>query len=237
MEAAAASLTRATPSVTVATKVAAVSSSKQLGSVSTLTTPFFVLPLATKSQRRMRSTSATLATNPSAATSATTMTPTPRAGGLIEPDGGVLVDLHVPEQEKESKKAEAATLSKIQLNLVDLQWVHTVAEGWASPLTGFMRQNEYLQSLHFNCLRLADGTFTNMSLPIVLAIDDEKKESLSGVNAVTLVGPDGNDVAILRKYDTVVHLVLELFYNLDTLVMWFRCYACRSFSRSFRVSL
>lgn len=119
--------------------------------------------------------------------------------GLIEPDGGVLVDLHVKESDRESKRAEAATLPKIPLTKVDLEWVHTVAEGWASPLTGFMRQNEYLQALHFNSLRLPDGTFVNMSLPIVLAVGEDQKEAISGVRDVTLVAPNGTDIAILRK--------------------------------------
>ncbi|KAG0623457.1 hypothetical protein M758_3G175900 [Ceratodon purpureus] len=167
-----------------------------------------VVPVTAKSQRRerlYRSVAAKLATDNASASSATMDAGVPRTGGLIEPDGGVLVDLHVPEQEKESKRAEAATLPRIQLAKVDLEWVHTVAEGWASPLTGFMRQSEYLQALHFNCLRLPDGSFVNMSLPIVLSIDDEKKESLAGVTAVTLVGPDGNDVAILRNIEIYKH--------------------------------
>ncbi|KAG0554796.1 hypothetical protein M758_12G122700 [Ceratodon purpureus] len=206
MEAAAASLARATPVGTaVVNRKQATVASKRLGSVSTLGGPLFVLPVLSKSQRRETYTCAKLATNPGAVTAVSAMGSSPRTGGLIEPDGGVLVDLHVSEQERESKKAEAAELPKIQLARVDLEWVHTVAEGWASPLTGFMRQNEYLQSLHFNCLRLPDGTFTNMSLPIVLAIDDEKKESLAGVTAVTLVGPDGNDIAILRDIEIYKH--------------------------------
>jgi hypothetical protein len=156
-----------------------------------------------KSRRRGRvwASVAKLATNRvEVASAATTGMGTERAaGGLIEPDGGVLVDLHVPAQEKERRKAEAATLPKVQLAKVDLQWVHTVAEGWASPLTGFMRQNEYLQALHFNCLRLPDGSFVNMSLPIVLA----------GATAVTLQY-DGKDVAILRKYASQFH---PFFHN------------------------
>ena len=200
MEAAAASLARAVPVSTVVVKKAAVSG-KRLGSASTGSAPFFVVPLSTKEHSRQSFTCAKLAMNPSTAASASAVgTASPRASGLIEPDGGVLVDLHVPEQERASKRAEAAALPKIQLARVDWEWVHTVAEGWASPLKGFMRQNEYLQALHFNSLRLPDGTFTNMSLPIVLAINDEQKESLAGVTAVTLVAPDGRDIAILREY-------------------------------------
>ena len=90
-------------------------------------------------------------------------------------------------------------MPRVSLTRVDLEWVHTVSEGWASPLTGFMRQSEYLQALHFNCLRLSDDSLVNMSLPIVLAVGDAEKEGLSGVRDVTLVAPNGDDVAILRK--------------------------------------
>lgn len=33
-----------------------------------------------------------------------------------------------------------------------MQWVQVLAEGWATPLNGFMRESEYLQCLHFDCL-------------------------------------------------------------------------------------
>ncbi len=43
---------------------------------------------------------------------------------------------------------------------LDLQWVQVLSEGWATPLTGFMRETEFLQSLHFNCL--LDGRPINL---------------------------------------------------------------------------
>lgn len=54
-----------------------------------------------------------------------------------------------------------------------------ISEGWTSPLKEFMREDEYLQSLHFNCLRMKDGSLVNMSLPIVLAIDDDDKDKMA----------------------------------------------------------
>lgn len=123
----------------------------------------------------------------------------PARAALIEPDGGTLVDLIVPEGERAAKVAEAETLPKIHITKIDLEWIHVVSEGWASPLRGFMRQAEYLQALHFNVMRAADGTLFNMSIPIVLAIDDAQKESIGSQTAVTLVGPSGKAVAILRK--------------------------------------
>ncbi|KAE8731388.1 5'-3' exoribonuclease 3-like isoform X1 [Hibiscus syriacus] len=70
---------------------------------------------------------------------------------------------------------------------------------------GFMREDEYLQSLHFNSLRMKDGSIDNMSLPIVLAIDDATKESIGSSSNVGLVGPDGHLVAILRRIEIYKH--------------------------------
>lgn len=181
-------------------------SSKRLGSTPALLTAPLGHRLATMTtpathggpsscRRRATSICACAATTTAAMEAATTRK------GLIAPDGGVLVDLHVSEQERDAKRSEAEALPQILLSKVDLEWVHVVAEGWASPLKGFMRQQEYLQALHFNCLRMPDGSLVNMSIPIVLAIDDEKKEQLSGATSVALVGPAGDLVAILRKYD------------------------------------
>lgn len=118
---------------------------------------------------------------------------------LIEPDGGVLVNLVVPESERAKKTSEAEALPKVCLTKIDIEWVHVISEGWASPLRGFMRENEYLQSLHFNSLRTKDGSVVNMSLPIVLAIDDETREQIGSSPNVGLVGPNGDLVGILRR--------------------------------------
>lgn len=118
---------------------------------------------------------------------------------LIEPDGGVLVDLVVPENERGPKMIEAESMPRVNLTKIDLEWVHVISEGWASPLRGFMRENQYLQSLHFNCLKTGDGSTVNMSLPIVLAIDDETKERIGSSTNVGLVGPGGDLIGILRR--------------------------------------
>ena len=51
-----------------------------------------------------------------------------------------------------------------------------LAEGWATPLNGFMREKEYLQCLHFGCL-LSGGT-VNQSIPIVLPVSDSDKQRI-----------------------------------------------------------
>lgn len=119
--------------------------------------------------------------------------------GLIEPDGGKLKELFVDESVKGEKRREGAGLPRVRLTRIDLQWVHVLSEGWASPLGGFMRESEFLQTLHFNSLRLGDGSVVNMSVPIVLAIDDAQKHRIGESTRVALVDSDDRIVAILNE--------------------------------------
>ncbi|KAL8162743.1 hypothetical protein V2J09_014232 [Rumex salicifolius] len=123
---------------------------------------------------------------------------------LIEPDGGKLVELLVDEPLRRSKKNEAFSLPRLNLSRIDLQWLHVLSEGWASPLRGFMRENEFLQTLHFNSLRLGDGSVVNMSVPIVLAIDDTDKFRIGASRSVALFDGE-NPVAILRDIEIYKH--------------------------------
>lgn len=63
-----------------------------------------------------------------------------------------LVELFVPDENLTAAREEAAALEHVSIGEVDLQWVQVLSEGWASPLKGFMREREYLQTLHFACL-------------------------------------------------------------------------------------
>nr|XP_029119510.1 ATP sulfurylase 1, chloroplastic [Elaeis guineensis] len=128
------------------------------------------------------------------------------ACSLIEPDGGRLMDLVVPAgPARDGRRREAAALPKLNLSRVDLEWVHVLSEGWASPLRGFMRETEFLQTLHFNSLRLPDGSLVNMSVPIVLAIDDVQKNAIGNQRKVALVDANNKLVAILSDIEIYKH--------------------------------
>lgn len=127
------------------------------------------------------------------------------SSGLIEPDGGKLVELLVDEPLKDLKKREALSLPRIKLSSIDLQWVHVLSEGWASPLRGFMRESEFLQTLHFNTLRLQNGSAVNMSVPILLAIDDSQKHLIAESTKVALFDSNNNPVAILKDIEIYKH--------------------------------
>lgn len=111
-------------------------------------------------------------------------------------------ELFVPENKLKLVQVEAITLPTISITKLDLQWVQVLAEGWATPLKGFMREREFLQVQHFGNL-LDDGTI-NQSIPIVLPVTTETKQRLDGCVAVALEF-QGTLVAILRQPEFYEH--------------------------------
>lgn len=108
-------------------------------------------------------------------------------------------ELYVEPKLKDALLHEAKSLHSIPLTEVDLQWVQVLSEGWAHPLKGFMREDIFLQTMHFNSIATDDAnTRQNQSVPIVLAVTENIKNQLDGVSSVALTYKD-NPVAILRK--------------------------------------
>ena len=70
--------------------------------------------------------------------------------GLPNPNGDEVVDLHLPEHLRAAKVEEAMTLPKVLVTNLNLNWLQTLGEGWASLLKGFMRGGTLLEVLHFN---------------------------------------------------------------------------------------
>lgn len=110
------------------------------------------------------------------------------------------------DSHRDEKRRKALSIPKIRLTQIDLEWVHVLSEGWASPLKGFMRESEFLQTLHFNSLRVdGGGGVVNMSVPIVLAIDDLQKGRIGEADEVALVDSRGVTVAVLSNVEIYKH--------------------------------
>jgi 3'-phosphoadenosine 5'-phosphosulfate synthase len=144
--------------------------------------------------------------------------------GLPYPDGDEIVDLLVPVDKAARLRAEAETLPKALLTDIDVNWLQTVAEGWAAPLKGFMREGTLLQTMHFNSILVDPMNITgskgineaqtdfndfktvppkrvSMSVPIVLPCTAYTKAAIesSGKKAVALVNKHGKTLAVLRN--------------------------------------
>ena len=85
---------------------------------------------------------------------------------LIEPYGGDLVNLLVPDAERESIISLAAQLPRIQLTQRSLCDLELLATGAFSPLKKFMGREDYLRVVHD--MRLADGIL--FPIPITLPV-------------------------------------------------------------------
>lgn len=113
-------------------------------------------------------------------------------------------ELTVEPSKKDSVIAEAEKLrlesKSLEISTVELQWLQVLAEGWAYPLRGFMREHEYLQALHFNCTRNEQepSIRENQSVPIVLSCTEADKDRLKDSSDISLFY-DGKPVAILRN--------------------------------------
>nr|CAI5836236.1 unnamed protein product [Callosobruchus analis] len=122
---------------------------------------------------------------------------------FLQEDSKTIPELFVPKDRFAGASEEAASLPTLNIGEIDLQWVQVLSEGWAYPLKGFMREDQYLQSLHFDCL-VTEGNTINQSIPIVLPVSTSDRDRLRDSSAITLCFR-GNCVAILRKPEFFFH--------------------------------
>ncbi len=119
------------------------------------------------------------------------------ANHLIDPHGGVLVDLLVgPERAAElkvrSKEWKSWDLTDRQLCDLEL-----ILNGGFSPLAGFMGKEDYTSVC--SEMRLADGTL--WPIPITLDVSEEFASDLSTGEKVVLRDPEGMMLAVLTVGD------------------------------------
>lgn len=115
----------------------------------------------------------------------------------------VVKPLQVPPESLPALQQEAQQLPSVPISKLDLQWVQVLGEGWATPLKGFMKEREYLQTLHFGCL--VDGGVINQSVPIVLPVSTEDKERIGTQATAIALKYEDKVVAILRNPEFFEH--------------------------------
>jgi sulfate adenylyltransferase len=113
--------------------------------------------------------------------------------GLIEPHGGVLIDLLVRGQEAEDLKAASRDWPSWDLTPRQLCDLELLISGGFSPLRGFLGRADY-EGVR-DQMRLADGTLWTM--PITLDVSEEFARSLQPNTRVALRDPEGVMLAVL----------------------------------------
>jgi sulfate adenylyltransferase len=115
----------------------------------------------------------------------------------IAPHGGTLVDRFVPEGRRAEVAAQAAQLPSIPLDARQISDLELIATGAASPLTGFMAQDDYESVVHK--MHLANGL--PWSIPITLAVTAEQAATLKPGAQAALTDGSGAVLAVLTVKD------------------------------------
>ncbi|KAF6031277.1 PAPSS2 [Bugula neritina] len=112
-------------------------------------------------------------------------------------------ELFVSANEYDTVSKEAHRLPSIEITKLDTQWLQILSEGWASPLKGFMRERQYLQTQHFGCL--LDEGLKNQSIPIVLPVSSADKDRLVATGSDITLKYEGKVLAVLREPEFYEH--------------------------------
>jgi sulfate adenylyltransferase len=133
---------------------------------------------------------------------------------LNAPYGGVLVDLLVAEEERDSLKAHAARLPSLQISERALCDLELLATGGFSPLDRFMGHADYRRVL--DEMRLANGTL----FPIPITLPAEPTPDLHFDREIALRDSKNNLLAVMLIEDIYTwdkdELALKVFGTLDS---------------------
>lgn len=111
---------------------------------------------------------------------------------LIKPYGGKLINLLVPEEEREDVRQHAASLPRVQLTARNVCDLELLATGGFSPLSSFMNRANYDRVLEE--MRLTSGEL--FPLPVTLTVKKNADVSLDGEFA--LADQHNNVLAVMR---------------------------------------
>src|SRR5690625_3540276 len=111
-----------------------------------------------------------------------------------KPHGGVLINKEPKQSEKIKILAEAKKMVSITLSPWEISDVELIGIGGFSPLTGFMKETDYLSVIHD--VRLENGLV--WSIPITLSVSKSTSDQFSIGQNVALKGADGIMYAVLK---------------------------------------
>lgn len=111
-------------------------------------------------------------------------------------------ELFVLPDQVDKNMTEAQQLPQLTIGKIDLMWLQVLSEGWATPLRGFMKEDQYLQCLHFGVA--IDGKTHSQAIPIVLPVNTVDYERLKLQKEIALMY-EGKCVAVMKDLEFYAH--------------------------------
>jgi sulfate adenylyltransferase len=116
----------------------------------------------------------------------------------IAPHGGTLVDLLVPETERDAARESARNLPKLTVNARELSDLEMLAVGALSPLTGFQGEKDYRAIL--DGMHLSGGL--PWTIPVTLSLNEDETKRIGGAGEVALTTEErGEPLAVVSVED------------------------------------
>ena len=130
----------------------------------------------------------------------------------IKPHGGILINREVTGSERESILKKAMNFESITISAWSISDLELIGIGGFSPLTGFMREKDYLCTIRE--MRLTNNLV--WSIPITLPVSKEEANQLEIGQDIALKGNDGILYGILKleeKYSYNKEVEAKLVYG------------------------
>ncbi len=116
---------------------------------------------------------------------------------MIEPHGGKLVNLVVDEDEIKEILQNSENFKKIPIPDYKLRDVENIATGLFSPLTGFMKEKDYIRVI--DKMRLSNDLI--WTIPITLPIDESSFKNIKNGETILLTDFNGHIHASVKVED------------------------------------
>ena len=99
------------------------------------------------------------------------------------------------------EKKEFDDLEVLDIDIEQVEYLQTIGEGWASPLSRFMNEIELLEVMHMKTLTDSHGDRHLMSVPITQDITKEQKAKFEGKEKIAVRCPKISDqiLAVINK--------------------------------------
>ncbi len=114
---------------------------------------------------------------------------------MIKAHGGKLVNCVLPKKKKQQYLKKK--LHQLKLDKELTKDVHNIADGVYSPLTGFLKEQDFLTVV--KNMRLANGVV--WPIPIVLDINQDNYEKLKNEKEILLIDQNHQAIAVLIKLE------------------------------------
>ena len=118
---------------------------------------------------------------------------------LVPPHGGRLNFLFVEGEEREEEMERAKVMPRVRLSSRETSDLIMMAIGAFSPLTGFMREDDYTRVVQD--MRLADGTL--WPIPITLSVTKTEADSFPIGSEIALIDDESDEMMGSMKIEEI----------------------------------